>query len=96
MMQADCFVKRFLFYTWFLKYISTSNSTKQLVRSFTCALSSHGALGKSRCFELFLGQPKLGLKWWGNSKNNVLLRKKNIKGLILKQKGTRVAEDGGD
>ena len=29
-------------------------------------------------------------------KNNGLLRKKNIKGLILKQKGTRMAEDGED
>ena len=29
-------------------------------------------------------------------KNNGLLRKKNTKGLILEQKGTRMAEDGKD
>ena len=28
-------------------------------------------------------------------KNNGLLRKRNIKGVILKQKGTRMDEDGG-
>jgi hypothetical protein len=32
----------------------------------------------------------------GKPKNNGLLRKKNTKGLILKQKGTRMAEDGED
>ena len=29
-------------------------------------------------------------------KNNGLLRKKNTKGIILKQKGTRIPEDGED
>ena len=32
----------------------------------------------------------------GEPKNNGLLRKKNTKGLILKQKGTKMAEDGED
>ena len=32
----------------------------------------------------------------GQPKNNGLLRKKNTKGVILKQKGTRMAEDGED
>ena len=32
----------------------------------------------------------------GKRKNNGLLRKKNTKGLILKRKGTRMAEDGKD
>ena len=32
----------------------------------------------------------------GKPKKNGLLRKKNTKGLILKQKGTRMAEDGED
>ena len=32
----------------------------------------------------------------GNLKNNGLLRKKNTKGVILQQKGTRMAEDGED
>ena len=32
----------------------------------------------------------------GKPNNNGLLRKKNIKGVILKHKGTRMAEDGED
>ena len=32
----------------------------------------------------------------GKPKNNVLLRKKNLKGVILKRKGARMAEDGED
>ena len=32
----------------------------------------------------------------GKPKNNGLLRKKNTKGVILKQKGTRMAQDGED
>ena len=32
----------------------------------------------------------------GKPKNNGLLREKNIKGAILKQKGLRMAEDGED
>ena len=32
----------------------------------------------------------------GKPKNNSLLRKKNLKGVIPKQKGTRMAEDGED
>ena len=32
----------------------------------------------------------------GKSKTNSLLRKKNTKGVILEQKGTRMAEDGKD
>ena len=32
----------------------------------------------------------------GKPKNNNLLRKKNTKGVILKQKGTMMAEDGED
>ena len=32
----------------------------------------------------------------GKMKNNGVLRKKNTKGLVLKQKGTRMAEDGKD
>ena len=42
----------------------------------------------------FLQRPKLRLTG-GKPKNNGLLRKKNIKG-ILNQKGTRMAEDGKD
>ena len=32
----------------------------------------------------------------GKPKNNGLLRKKNNRGLLLKQNGTRMVEDGGD
>ena len=32
----------------------------------------------------------------GNLKNNSLVREKNTKGLILKQKGTMMAENGED
>ena len=46
----------------------------------------------SRYFASFLQKPKLRLKCW-EPKNNGLLRKKNPKA-ILKQKGTRMAEDG--
>lgn len=48
-----------------------------------------------RSFESFLRQPKLLLKSW-EPKNNGLLRKKNTKEVILKQKGTGKAEDGED
>ena len=46
----------------------------------------------SKYFKSFLRRPKLRLK----PKNEGLLRKKNTKGLILKQKGTKMAEDGED
>ena len=46
----------------------------------------------SRYFEPFLGRPNYGLSV-GKHKNNGLLRKKNTKGVILEQKGTRVAKD---
>ena len=49
----------------------------------------------SRYFLSFLGWPKLRLKCW-ETKNTGLLRKKNTKGAILEQKGTRMAEDGED
>ena len=39
--------------------------------------------------------PKLQLNCW-QPKNNGLLRKKNTKELILKKKGTKMAEDGAD
>ena len=44
----------------------------------------------------FFRRPKLRLKCWETYKNNGLLGKKNTKGLILKQKGTRMVEDGED
>ena len=37
-----------------------------------------------------------GLNCVGKPKNNSLLRKKNTEGVILKQKGTGMAEDGED
>ena len=49
----------------------------------------------SRYFESFLWRPKLRLKSC-EPKNHELLRKKNTKGVILEQKGTRMAEDGED
>ena len=49
----------------------------------------------SRYFESFLRHLNYGLSVW-KPKNNGLLRKKNTKGLILKQKVTRIAEDGED
>ena len=49
----------------------------------------------TRYFESFLRQPKLRSKCsLGQPKNNGLLRKKNTKGLIQKQKATLMAEDG--
>ena len=50
----------------------------------------------SRCFEsFFLDGLNCGSSV-GKPKNYGLLRKKNSKGLIVKQKGTRMAEDGED
>ena len=49
----------------------------------------------SRFFGLFLRWLNYGLSV-GKPKNNDLVRKKNTKGMILKQKGTRMAEDGED
>ena len=50
----------------------------------------------SRYFESFLPDGLNCGSSVGKLKNNGLLRKKKTKGLVLKQKGTRMAEDGED
>ena len=62
------------------------------MREISCSIVK-GAT--SRYFQSFLQWPKLRLSV-GKPKTNSLLRKKNTNGLILKQKGTRIAEDGED
>ena len=47
-------------------------------------------------FRVISSTASIAAKVLGNLKNNGLLRKKNTKGVILKQKGTRMAEDGED
>ena len=47
----------------------------------------------SHYFESFLQFPQILVKALAEPKNNGLLRKNNIQGVILKQKGTRMAED---
>ena len=59
-----------------------------------CLCVVKGAM--SQYFESFLSVSALiAVQVVGKPKNNGLLRKKNTKGLILKQKGTRMAEDDG-
>ena len=67
--------------------------TVYLLANLTFSAIVKGAT--SRYFESFLQWPKLRLSV-GKPKTNGLLRKKNTNGLILKQKGTRMAEDGED
>ena len=62
-------------------WMSVNQSERIIIKSF---------------YRVLLWRPKLRLNGIAKPKNNGLLRKKNTKGVILKQKGTRMTENGED